>query len=178
MAVGVGGEILPETLEKMVDNCGAIFVDIQALIRVFDTNERVKLVGLIKESGFYHLLPFEKFLKVSSEEALFMDMEKVGQRCCVVVTHGKDGCGIYRKDGKIKIEPFGANQMDPTDGGDSFLGAFVGGLVHGLGVHDAAFVGHFFGSLSVARIGLPKFDLRLLLLSCLSTLGTVLSLTF
>ncbi|KAK8352436.1 hypothetical protein V6Z11_A05G094800 [Gossypium hirsutum] len=146
MAVGVGGEILPETLEKMVDNCGAIFVDIQALIRVFDTNDRVKLVGLIKESGFYHLLPCVKFLKVSSEEALFMDMEKVRQW----------------KDGKIKIEPFGANQMDPTGGGDSFLGGFVGALVHGLGVHDAAFVGNFFGSLSVAQIGLPKFDLRLL----------------
>ncbi|TYI80545.1 hypothetical protein E1A91_D05G094900v1 [Gossypium mustelinum] len=160
MAVGVGGEILPETLEKMVDNCSAIFVDIQALIRVFETNERVKLV-LIKESGFYHLLPC-----VSSEEALFMDMEKVRQWCCVVVTHGKDGCGIYRKDGKIKIEPFGANQMDPTGGGDSFLGGFVGGLVHGLGVHDAAFVGNFFGSLSVAQIGLPKFDLRLLQILC------------
>ncbi|KAA3489676.1 inositol 3-kinase [Gossypium australe] len=58
MAVGVGGEILPETLEKMVDNCGAIFVDIQTLIRVFDTNDRV-----------------------SSEEAIFMDMEKVRQWC-------------------------------------------------------------------------------------------------
>lgn len=61
MALGVGGQILPETLGKMVDNCGAVFVDIQASIRVFDTNERVKVVGL-KESGCYHLLPHVKFL--------------------------------------------------------------------------------------------------------------------
>ncbi|KAK5830568.1 inositol 3-kinase [Gossypium arboreum] len=159
MAVGVGGEILPETLEKMVDNCGAISVDIQALIRVFDTNDRVKLVGLIKESGFYHWLPCVKFLKVSSEEALFMDMEKVRQWCGNAWERWMRN---LQERGKIKIEPFGANQMDPTGGGDSFLGGFVGALVHGLGVHDAAFVGNFFGSLSVAQIGLPKFDLRLL----------------
>ncbi|KAK8486533.1 hypothetical protein V6N13_094550 [Hibiscus sabdariffa] len=162
MAVGVGGEILPETLEKMVEICDAVFVDIQALIRAFDKNEgTVKLVGL-KESGFYHLLPRVKFLKASSEEALFMDVEEVRQWCCVVVTHGKDGCEVFWKDGEMKIEPFGANQVDPTGAGDSFLGGFVGGLVHGLVVPDAALVGNLFGSLTVGQIGLPKFDLRLL----------------
>ncbi|XWS74023.1 hypothetical protein CRYUN_Cryun02cG0179900 [Craigia yunnanensis] len=161
MAVGVGGEILPETLEKMVAICDAVFVDIQALIRVFEKNGTVKLVGL-KESGFYHLLPRLKFLKSSSEEALFMDVEEVRQRCSVVVTHGKEGCEVYWKDGEMKIGPFGANQIDPTGAGDSFLGGFVGGLVHGLVVPDAALLGNFFGSLTVAQIGLPKFDLRLL----------------
>ncbi|GMJ10762.1 myo-inositol kinase [Hibiscus trionum] len=162
MAVGVGGEILPETLEKMVEICDAVFVDIQALIRAFDKNDgTVKLVGL-KESGFYHLLPRVKFLKASSEEALFMDVEEVRQWCCVVVTHGKDGCEVYWKDGEMKIEPFGANQVDPTGAGDSFLGGFVGGLVHGLAVPDAALVGNLFGSLTVGQVGLPKFDLRLL----------------
>ncbi|KAE8725553.1 Inositol 3-kinase [Hibiscus syriacus] len=162
MAVGVGGEILPETLEKMVETCDAVFVDIQALIRSFDKNDgTVKLVGL-KESGFYHLLPRVKFLKASSEEALFMDLEKVRQWCCVVITRGKDGCEVFWKDGEMKIEPFGANQVDPTGAGDSFLGGFVGGLVHGLVVPDAALVGNLFGSLTVGQIGLPKFDLRLL----------------
>lgn len=32
LAVGVGGEILPETLEKMLSICDHVFVDIQALI--------------------------------------------------------------------------------------------------------------------------------------------------
>ncbi|TYH02124.1 hypothetical protein ES288_A09G113700v1 [Gossypium darwinii] len=161
MAVGVGGEILPETLERMVEICDAVFVDIQALIRSFHENGTVKLVRL-KESGFYHLLPRLKFLKASSDEALFMEVEEVRQWCCVVVTHGKDGCEVYWKDGEMKIAPFGANQIDPTGAGDSFLGGFVGGLVHGLVVPDAALVGNFFGSLTVAHIGLPKFDLRLL----------------
>ncbi|XVF46737.1 hypothetical protein PTKIN_Ptkin03bG0052400 [Pterospermum kingtungense] len=161
MAVGVGGEILPETLEEMVEICDAVFVDIQALIRVFDKNGTVKLVGL-KESGFYRLLPRVKFLKASSEEAMFMDVEEVRQWCCVVVTHGKYGCEVYWKDGEMKIGPFVANQIDPTGAGDSFFGGFVGGLVHGLVVPDAALLGNFFGSLTVAQIGLPKFDLRLL----------------
>ncbi|MBA0587575.1 hypothetical protein Gorai_000701, partial [Gossypium raimondii] len=166
MAVGVGGEILPETLERMVEICDAVFVDIQALIRAFDENGTVKLVRL-KESGFYHLLPRLKFLKASSDEALFMEVEEVRLWCCVVVTHGKDGCEVYWKDGEMKIAPFGANQIDPTGAGDSFLGGFVGGLVHGLVVPDAALVGNFFGSLTVAHIGLPKFDLRLLQHKCM-----------
>ncbi|GLT52030.1 hypothetical protein SLA2020_253930 [Shorea laevis] len=162
MAVGVGGEILPETLERMFEICDVVFADIQALIRIFDDNDgTVKLVGL-KESGFYHLLPRIGFLKASEEEALFMDIEEVRKWCCVVVTHGKDGCQLYWKDGEMKITPFSANQIDPTGAGDSFLGGFVAGLVQRLAAPDAALLGNFFGSLTVAQIGLPKLDLRLL----------------
>lgn len=161
MAVGVGGEIKPETLERMVDICDLVLVDIQALIREFDEDGTVKLVGL-KESGFFHLLPRLGFLKASEEEAVYMDVEEVRKMCCVVVTHGKEGCNVYWKDGELEIKPFEANQVDPTGAGDSFLGGFVTGLVHGLPVPDAALVGNLFGSLTVAQIGLPKFDSRLL----------------
>ncbi|GKU93358.1 hypothetical protein SLEP1_g6958 [Rubroshorea leprosula] len=162
MAVGVGGEILPETLERMLEICDVVFADIQALIRIFDGNDgTVKHVGL-KESGFYHLLPRIGFLKASEEEALFLDVEEVRKWCCVVVTHGKDGCKLYWKDGEMKITPFSANQIDPTGAGDSFLGGFVAGLVQRLATPDAALLGNFFGSLTVAQIGLPKLELRLL----------------
>lgn len=162
MAVGVGGEILPETLEKMVGICNVVFVDIQALIRVFDEIDgTVKLVGL-KESGFYHLLPRIAFIKASTEEALFMDVEEVRKWCCVVVTNGKKGCNLYWKDEEWGIAPFVANQIDPTGAGDSFLGGLAAGIVHELDVPDAALVGNLFGSLAVGYIGLPKFDSRLL----------------
>lgn len=161
MAVGVGGEIKPETLERMVDICDLVLVDIQALIREFDEDGTVKLVGL-KESGFFHLLPRLGFLKASEEEAVYMDVEEVRKMCCVVVTHGKEGCNVYWKDGELEVKPFEANQVDPTGAGDSFLGGFVAGLVHGLPVPDAALVGNLFGSLTVAQIGLPMFDSRLL----------------
>ncbi|XP_010535383.1 PREDICTED: inositol 3-kinase [Tarenaya hassleriana] len=162
MAVGVGGEVLPETLEKMVEICDVVSVDIQALIRDFDpVDGTVKLVNL-KESGFYHILPRIGFLKASSEEALFVDVEQVKQWCSVVVTNGKEGCRIYHKDEETAVPPFPANQVDPTGAGDSFLGGFVAGLVEGLAVADAALLGNLFGSVTVEHIGLPKFDLKML----------------
>ncbi|CAI9106964.1 OLC1v1006218C1 [Oldenlandia corymbosa var. corymbosa] len=162
MAVGVGGEILPETLEKMIDLCNLVLVDIQALIRVFDDADgKVRQVDL-KETEFYRLLPKIGVLKASSEEAPYVDVEEARKWCCVVVTNGKDGCTVYWKDGELQIAPFPTVQVDPTGAGDSFLGGFVAGLVHGLSVPDAALLGNFFGSLTVGQLGLPKFDLRIL----------------
>lgn len=162
MAVGVGGEILPETLERMVDICKVVFVDIQALIREFDgVDGTVKLVGL-KESGFLPLLPRIKFLKASADEAPYVDVEEARKWCCVVVTNGKDGCKVFWEDGELQIAPFSAVQVDPTGAGDSFLGGFVAGLVQGLSVPDAALLGNFFGSLTVGQIGIPKLDSWLL----------------
>lgn len=161
MAIGVGGEILPETLERMLDICNVVFVDIQALIRTFDVGDgTVKLVGL-KDSGFFHLLPRIGFLKASADEAFFIDLDEVRQFCCVVVTQGKNGCKVYWKDGEMQIAAFTANQVDPTGAGDSFLGGFAAGLLQGLSVPDAALLGNFFGSLTVAQLGPPKLDIRL-----------------
>ncbi|CAH8360513.1 unnamed protein product [Eruca vesicaria subsp. sativa] len=162
MAVGVGGEILPETLEKMVEICDVVAVDIQALIRVFDpVDGEVKLVDL-RESGFYHLMGRVGFLKASSDEALFMDVEEMRRLCCVVVTSGEKGCRIYGKDDEVVVAPFVAKQVDPTGAGDSFLGGLVAGLVEGLDVPDAALLGNFFGSITVEHIGQPKFDSMML----------------
>ncbi|KAK6927090.1 Carbohydrate kinase PfkB [Dillenia turbinata] len=158
MAVGVGGEILPETLERMLDICNVVFVDIQALIRVFDpVDGTVNLVGL-KESGFFHLLSRIGFLKASAEEAPYVDLEEARKYCYVVITNGKKGCTLYRKDEELQISPFPAVQIDPTGAGDSFLGGFVAGLNLGLAVEDATILGNFFGSLTVGYLGLPKFD--------------------
>ncbi|ONH99916.1 hypothetical protein PRUPE_6G057500 [Prunus persica] len=162
MAVGVGGEVTVETMEKLLEICNTVFVDIQALIRAFDgVNGTVKHVAL-KESGFFHLLPRMGFLKASAEEALFMEVEEVRKLCCVVVTNGRRGCRVYWRDGEVEVGPFPTNQVDPTGAGDSFLGGFVAGLVNGLTVPDAALLGNLFGSLTVGQIGLPKFDFRLL----------------
>ncbi|KAJ1389265.1 Ribokinase-like [Sesbania bispinosa] len=158
LAVGVGGEILPETLERMVEICDQVFVDVQGLIRRFDGEDgKVRHVGL-KESGFFHLLPRIGFLKASEDEASFIDLEEVRLWCCVVVTHGKDGCEVFCKDGSLRVDPFGANQVDPTGAGDCFLGGFAAGIVQGLAVPDAALLGNFFGSLAVAQVGLPTIE--------------------
>ncbi|KAG2402899.1 Inositol 3-kinase [Vigna angularis] len=134
-------EILPETLEKMLEICDTVFVDIQGLIRRFGPSDgRVSHVTL-NESGFLHLLPRVAFLKASADEASFIDVEEARRWCCVVVTHGKDGC-----------------EVDPTGAGDCFLGGFAAGIVRGLSVPDAALLGNFFGSLAVAQVGPLKLD--------------------
>ncbi|XP_077217228.1 pfkB-like carbohydrate kinase family protein [Tasmannia lanceolata] len=162
LAVGVAGEISPETLIRMLDLCHLIFVDAQSLIRTFDpVDGTVRLVSL-RESGFYHLLPRIGFLKASAEEAPFVDVEEVRKLCCVVVTEGEEGCRVYWKDGELQIGPFRTVQIDPTGAGDSFLAGFVAGLVRGLAVPDAALLGNFFGSLTVGQIGVPKFNKRTL----------------
>ncbi|KAL3850593.1 hypothetical protein ACJIZ3_012475 [Penstemon smallii] len=162
LAVGVAGEISPETLEKMLDICDTVFVDVQSLIRVFDPHDGTVNLVQLKESGFYHLLPRLGFLKASSDEAPYVDVDEAKDKCCVVVTNGKDGCTVYCGDGEQRIAPFPTVQVDPTGAGDSFLGGFVCGLANGLAVPDAALLGNFFGSLTVGQIGLPQFDFRLL----------------
>lgn len=163
MAVGVGGEIKYETLEKMLELCKVVVVDVQALIRVFDENDggTVKLVNL-DETRFWELVPKIGFLKASADEAEFVDIEVVRKWCCVVVTNAKDGCTVYWKDGEVNVSPFSTVQIDPTGAGDSFLGGLVSGLVEGLSVVDAALLGNFFGSLTVGQVGLPVFDSRLM----------------
>ncbi|CAI9779923.1 unnamed protein product [Fraxinus pennsylvanica] len=162
LAVGVGGEILPETLEKMLDICDIVFVDIQALIRVFDSVDGTVMLVDLRETGFYRLLPRIRFLKASADEAPYVDVEEVRKCCCLVVTNGKEGCTLYENDKAQKVAPFPTIQVDPTGAGDGFLGGLVAGIVQGLGVPEAALLGNFFGSLTVGVIGLPKFDLKLL----------------
>ncbi|CAA7389904.1 unnamed protein product [Spirodela intermedia] len=161
LAVGVAGEISPATLARMIEICRVVFVDVQALIRTFDpTDGTVRLVHL-RDSGFSHLLPRIGFLKASADEAPFVDVEEVRKLCCVVVTDGKDGCRVYWKSGVLRVPSFPAVQVDPTGAGDSFLGGFVAGMVHGLAVPDAALLGNFFGSLTVRHIGIPNFHQEL-----------------
>ncbi|KAJ8559477.1 hypothetical protein K7X08_003535 [Anisodus acutangulus] len=161
LAVGVGGEILPETLERMIELCNVVFVDIQALIRVFDPVDGTVSLVHLNQTGFSPLLKKIGFLKASAEEAPYVDVEEARKWCCVVVTKGKEGCTVYTKDDELSVAPFTAFQVDPTGAGDSFLGGLVAGLAHGLAIPDAALLGNFFGSLTVGHIGLPKFDSRL-----------------
>ncbi|XP_058109071.1 inositol 3-kinase [Magnolia sinica] len=161
LSVGVAGEIIPDTLARMLDLCSLVFVDIQALIRTFDPIDGTVRHIPLKDTGFYHLLPRIRFLKASSEEAPFVNIEEARRYCCVVVTDGKDGCRIFWKDGELQIPSFPTDQIDPTGAGDSFLGGYVAGLVWGLAVPDAALLGNFFGSLTVAQIGIPKFNPRM-----------------
>lgn len=166
LAVGVAGEIPIETLERMIELCRVVFVDVQGLIRSFNpVDGTVDLVPL-KSTPFFNLLPQIGFLKMSSDEAPFVDIEEARKWCCVVVTEGKEGCRVYWRDGELHVAPFRANQVDPTGAGDSFFGGFLVGLLWGLTVPDAALLGNLLGSFTVGQVGVPTFD-QIMLEVCL-----------
>jgi len=109
LAIRVDGEILPKTLQRMISIWDHVFIDIQALICRFDNiNGRVSHVSL-RGSEFFHLLPHVVFLKASTDEPIFIDVEEVRKWCCVVVTHKKDGCEVFCPNGAFKVVPFVAD---------------------------------------------------------------------
>ncbi|KAF8675453.1 hypothetical protein HU200_047825 [Digitaria exilis] len=161
LAVGVAGEVLPETLERMIRLCRAVLVDAQALIRAFDGDGAVGHVAL-EDTPYARLLPRVAFLKASSEEAPYVGVETARRRCCVIVTEGRDGCRLYWDGGEACVAPFPAVQVDPTGAGDSFLAGFAAGLLWGLSATDAALLGNFFGAAAVAQVGVPTFHPKML----------------
>ncbi|KAL6636937.1 hypothetical protein ACP70R_024509 [Stipagrostis hirtigluma subsp. patula] len=161
LAVGVAGEVLPETLERMIRLCRAVLVDAQALIRTFDGDGAVRHVAL-QGTPYERLLPRVAFLKASSEEAPYVGVETARRQCCVIVTEGREGCRLYWDCGEARVAPFPAVQVDPTGAGDSFLSGFAAGLLWGLSATDAALLGNFFGAVAVSQIGVPTFRPKML----------------
>ncbi|CAD6214444.1 unnamed protein product [Miscanthus lutarioriparius] len=161
LAVGVAGEVVPETLERMIRLCRAVLVDAQALIRAFDGDGAVGHVAL-DDTPYARLLPRVAFVKASSEEAPYVGVETARRWCCVIVTEGRDGCRLYWDGGEARVAPFPAVQVDPTGAGDSFLAGFATGLLWGLSATDAALLGNFFGAAAVSQVGVPTFHPKML----------------
>lgn len=161
LAVGVAGEVLPETLERMIRLCRAVLVDAQALIRTFDGDGAVGHLA-IEDTPYARLLPRVAFVKASSEEAPYVGVETARRWCCVIVTEGRNGCRLYWDSGEARVAPFPAVQVDPTGAGDSFLAGFAVGLLWGLSATDAALVGNFFGAVAVSQVGVPTFQPKML----------------
>ncbi|XP_062214660.1 inositol 3-kinase-like isoform X2 [Phragmites australis] len=161
LAVGVAGEVLPQTLERMIQLCRAVLVDAQALIRAFDGEGAVRHVAL-EGTPYARLLPRLAFLKASSEEAPYVGVDTARRRCCVIITEGRDGCRLYWDGGEARVAPFPAVQVDPTGAGDSFLAGFAAGLLWGLSATDAALLGNFFGAAAVSQVGVPTFHPKML----------------
>jgi len=158
LAVGVAREILPETLRRMAEVSKLVMVDIQALIRTVDPMDGTVGLRNLCETVFYDFLEEISFLKASTLEAAYLDVEEVRQRTCVIITEGKNGCRVYERDREFHVPAFPAQEVDPTGAGDSFLAGFSAGLMRGLSVEDAVLVGNYFGSVTVGQIGVPRFN--------------------
>ncbi|CAM6112561.1 unnamed protein product [Calypogeia fissa] len=160
LAVGIAGEVLPETIKRMARNSRIVIADVQALIR--DINPMSGLVSLrrLEDTPYCGLLSRISFLKAARIEATFIDIEQVRQSTCVIVTEGENGSRVYSKEDEFRVPPFHATELDPTGAGDCFLAGFSAGLYQGLSVYQAVRMGNYFGALAVEQIGVPQFTDR------------------
>ncbi len=154
LAVGIVGEVLPETLSGLADRSHYLLCDVQGLIRQIDSVGRVTCKPL-RDTEYYGLLGRISFLKASRQEAEFLDIEEVRRRTCLLVTEGDQGCTVYLKNREFKVPAFQAVELDPTGAGDCFLAGFAAGLLQGLALDEAVRMGNYYGALAVAQVGVP-----------------------
>ena len=70
-----------------------------------------------------------------------------------IVTDGPRGAWVNHDDFVGHIPAFKVDTIDTTGAGDSFTGGVLTGLIHGLGVEDAARLGAALGALATTTIG-------------------------
>ncbi|GBG77412.1 hypothetical protein CBR_g23861 [Chara braunii] len=155
MAIGVAGEITPETLEAIMDRTPFVVCDLQALIREVDPSSGEVSLCHLEQTPFARLLHRISFLKATKVESCYMKVDSVRKTTCVVVTDGKRGCNVFYQNHAFHVPAFPAQEVDPTGAGDCFLAGFVAGLCRGLSLEKAALMGNYFGGIAVAQVGVP-----------------------
>jgi sugar/nucleoside kinase (ribokinase family) len=84
-----------------------------------------------------------------------------GKLKAVVVRAGKDGCLVATKESMTTrwIPAYHQNSdkvIDPTGGGNAFLGGLTIGLARGATVEEAAILGSVAASFAIEQVGVPK----------------------
>jgi len=138
-----------------------VLADAQGLLRTLEANGRVANMRL-EDTPFDGLLERLRVLKASEEEALAMDIERVRQRTCLVVTRGRRGCTVLTADARIDVPAVPAEEVDATGAGDCFLAGFALGLLRELPLERCAALANWFGAQAVTQLGVPKLDARLI----------------
>ncbi len=160
LAGGVAGEVLPETLEMLAQRAEILLCDIQGLIREFDQNGRMSYRRLEETRYAPHLSRLD-FLKVSEDEAHWVNLDQIRKRTCVLMTRGNQGCTIMTANHEINHPAWqlkdGMREIDPTGAGDCFLAGFAAGLVYGFSLAECAQLGNRFGAIAVSSPGVPSF---------------------
>lgn len=156
LAVGIVGEVLPQTLEKLTQYSSHVLCDVQGLIRTIDSEGRVTHRSL-QETRFEPLLGKVSFLKASRSETQSMDLDQIRRKTCVLVTEGSEGCTVLEGNREFHVPAYPVEEVDPTGAGDCFLAGFAAGLLNGLPLDRAVLMGNYFGAQAVQSIGVPNF---------------------
>lgn len=155
LAVPIVGEVPAATLGYLCRNSRYLLCDVQGFIRKIDKNGGVGFQRL-EETYLYPFLDRITYLKVSEQEARYMDLAQVCKQTCVLLTQGKEGCTVYRGDLEFHVPAYPVEEVDPTGAGDCFLAGFAYGILNGFTLTEAVKTGNYLGALAVSQIGIPK----------------------
>ncbi len=157
LGCGVAGELLPETLVRIAERSQHLVVDLQGLIRTTEAGGQVHHRRL-EETPYAALLERVHVLKASEEEALALDVERVRQGTCLVITRGRQGCTVLTARDAFEVPAPAVEEVDPTGAGDCFLAGFALGLLRGLPLPRCAELANWFGAQAVTQVGVPRLE--------------------
>ena len=71
----------------------------------------------------------------------------------IVVTRGADGCTVYSEKGRVEVNGFAVDEIDPTGAGDCFDAAFICGVLDGQSPAEAAALANACAAIAVTAKG-------------------------
>ena len=158
LACAVFNEILPETLLRLREKCEVLIADIQGFLRIRHEDNSVGYLD-IEDTPYASVVEQVDFLKVSDDEARFVNIDSLRKRTQIVLTQGERGCHLYERDRDYSVPGKSVFARDETGAGDCFIAGFALGLSKGLDVVHAARLGNRCGALAVRHVGLPRVSI-------------------
>ncbi len=158
LACGVFNEILPETLLRLREKCEVLVADIQGFLRIRNEDNSVGYLD-IEDTPYASVVEQVDFLKVSDDEARFVNIDSLRKRTQIVLTQGEQGCAVCDGEESFSLSGNTVPVMDETGAGDCFIAGFALGLSKGLDVVHAARLGNRCGAQAVRHVGLPRVSI-------------------
>ena len=163
---GIIGEILPETIEAVRSKSKILIGDIQGLIRMTTTSNKVTHTHIRNTLNSNSIFLFD-FIKISEEELEFVDLKTLTDAGVkALVTKGDKGCELFTSTSHIHIPAFPTQPLDSTGAGDCFLAGFAAGIHQHLSIYDSIVLAHRCGHIAVKFLGIPNIENFKITISC------------
>lgn len=155
IACGLIGEVTPMAIARLKQNSKYLLCDAQGLIRALHPDGSVYHRALA-HTEFAQIAPQIDFLKMSEQEAPFIDLSLLKKDVTLLITKGSKGCVVKSAQQEWMVPAPQVKEVDGTGAGDCFLAGFAFALSQGFEVQKAAEFGCYCGALAVQHVGIPK----------------------
>lgn len=155
MVAGVVGEIPPTLISELRRRSKILIADVQGLIRNIDGQGWVSNTP-IENSPYREVISYFDYLKLSFDEAHYVNLDQLRQITTPLVTFGSKGSTWYGSDHELHIPGDQVHEIDPTGAGDSFVAGFVTGLLRNLNPKELLTLANHCGAIAVQHVGVPR----------------------